>query len=350
MDQNLSITCRPKRLDMMVGTRGITDQIRNQIANGRIPKVWLFIGEPGSGKTTIARIIAVSLQCKHVKEFGEPCIECIKKYDENSFSITEQNVPDNNGIDDARALVSLAGRYPLEGDHRIIILDEVHKTTEPAQTVLLKSFEEESSNTIWILCTTNPAKLLPAIKRRCLTFVLPGVNEDGLAELVTCVNLHLAAANQPMLPDKVSDKLIIALKANGITSPGLAVMAMEKCLAGASPEEAAQPVDLIGVNVSELWQAVVTGDWIKTRGILNKANTGDGKAIRSVLANRFKWLLLQSDGKRAMRCANAIHELSLYQSWEDGLTLSSTAASIYKICSMIVAAKKEDSENAGTKV
>ena len=335
MEQNLSIACRPKTLDDMVGADKIVDQIRKQMASGRIPKAWLFSGQPGSGKTTIAEIIAWSLQCNHTKVFGSTCALCLQKYEDNEFSILSINVPDNNGVNEARDMVSKAMNFALNGPHRIVILDEVHKMTEPAQTILLTSLESEDSNTIWILSTSAPGKIIEPLRRRCLSFVMPSTTEESLKTLIDSINAKLTKAKQPTLKDKPAKELISALQANGITSPGLAVMAIEKCLAGASPEEAAQVTDVTSVNMTQLWNSVSTGDWAKASGILIKATPEDGRGIRSTLASRFKYLLLKSDGNRAGICARAIHELASYPSFEDGLNMSSTVASVYKICVMI---------------
>src|ERR1700753_2162884 len=126
---------RPKRLSDMVGQEKLAHHIRSHYKKG-LPKAWLFFGSRGLGKTSIARVLALSLQCKHQKKFGEPCDICWKRY--KSYPIYELNASDKTGVDDLRSFVEGSDYEVLGRGRRVYILDEAHQISKAGQNLLLK--------------------------------------------------------------------------------------------------------------------------------------------------------------------------------------------------------------------
>src|SRR5580704_11597035 len=140
MSDELTLSMRPRSFDEMIGAKKVTRQITKIIASDKIPKAWMFSGETGSGKTTIARIIAASLQCKHSKEFGHPCQRCYKY--RHSFDITTLNVMQRK-VEDLESAISGAYYAPKPGSRRrVYILDEAHMLTDHSQNLLLELLED----------------------------------------------------------------------------------------------------------------------------------------------------------------------------------------------------------------
>jgi DNA polymerase-3 subunit gamma/tau len=135
------------------------------MATKRQPRAWMFSGITGTGKTTIARIIAKSLQCTHSNVFGEPCKACRAS---TSFDIAEVNAAELNGVDAIKELAQHSTYFPSPGSQaKVIILDEAQRITKPAQNILLKYFEEPPKTTTWIVCTTEPDQILRTLRGRC---------------------------------------------------------------------------------------------------------------------------------------------------------------------------------------
>src|SRR6185503_10000650 len=143
---------------------------KSQAAPGRMPRAWMFIGQSGSGKTTIARILATSLNCTH-NEFGDPCSLCLKN--SSKFQIHEINAGDISGVDDIREIAVGSQYAPISPTRRrVYILDEAQRISSAAQNLLLKYFEEAPRTTVWIVCTTEPDKILRTLRRRCMVYTM----------------------------------------------------------------------------------------------------------------------------------------------------------------------------------
>src|SRR5579864_9038317 len=151
--QQISLSARPRTLDALIGQGKTVARIRGHIAAGRTVKAWMFTGPRGTGKTTISRVLALSLQCKH-GTFGKPCKVCYSQ--RSAFDIYEINAGKNTGIDAVREALSGEDNYPRTGEARVYILDELQKASDGAQSLLLKSLEDTPETTVYIICTTAP--------------------------------------------------------------------------------------------------------------------------------------------------------------------------------------------------
>ena len=103
-EQVLSLSARPQTLDELVGARNLVKMIRGHMTSGRVPAAWMFVGGSGAGKTTTARIVALSLQCTHQDIFGNPCADC--QSHRSSFDITEINAAEASGVEETEQVIA----------------------------------------------------------------------------------------------------------------------------------------------------------------------------------------------------------------------------------------------------
>lgn len=165
---SLAVKYRPQNLDSFVGNTQIKETINGFIAQERFPSAILIHGRTGLGKTTLARIIARTLSCTTNNICGT-CKSCTTSIERHP-DIKEVDAGGDRGIDNIRQLKELSAFAPLLGNQRIIIIDEVHALTSQGASALLKVLEEPSASTMFILCTTDPHKMLATIKGRTKQF------------------------------------------------------------------------------------------------------------------------------------------------------------------------------------
>jgi len=158
---------RPKTLSEVVGQANIKAQLTALVSSGNIPNALLLTGPRGTGKTTVARIIARTLNCEKGKD--EPCCECQTCKDilnGTSMDVIELDAASNNSVEDVRTIVEKA-QYSAMSKYKVFILDEVHMFSSGAWNALLKTLEEPPKNVIFILCTTEEHKVPATIISRC---------------------------------------------------------------------------------------------------------------------------------------------------------------------------------------
>jgi ATPase family protein associated with various cellular activities (AAA) len=152
-DSQLSIDLRPTKFSEVIGQEGAVKTLQTKLAKGEVPRAVMFVGPPGTGKTTLARILAREAQGLEFPADLEPdFIEC------NAASLS--------GKDDMRELVEATTTYPMVGKYRVIMLDEAHELSKAAQNLLLMPTEKKESPILWIICTTETAKIIPALRTR----------------------------------------------------------------------------------------------------------------------------------------------------------------------------------------
>lgn len=334
LDRNLSASLRPCRFSEVVGYDEIKKELTAQIASGRVPTSILFEGISRGGKTTLARIVAVSLNCSH-GPFGEPCDECIEH--EANFDIIERNAAALGTADDTRKLLEVLPFQPTNGNYRVIILSECQQMTTAAQNILLKPVEDAQSFNVFIFDTTDARKIIPAILKRCMRFSITGLNQSEIEQLVFRTSAALPVFNTDPARQDLAP-LADRLYQRGIVAPGEIVMAVERLSNGVPVEQAAVSTEVSGkVDIGLLCGSIIKGDWGGCRKALLDAEPKDGAEIRVILGGYFRKKLLDPmcPAGRSALLTDFIHELADHNTPEVGLQLSAVTASIWKICNWI---------------
>jgi DNA polymerase-3 subunit gamma/tau len=171
---------RPKAFCEIVGQEHIVQTITNAIKNDKISHAYLFYGPRGCGKTTIARLIAKSINCsERQKNSFEPCNKCVscKEVTQGiAMDLIEIDAASNRGIDEIRKLKEGINIVPIKCKYKVYVIDEAHQLTKEASNALLKTLEEPPEHAIFILCTTEYNKILPTISSRCQKFEFKKLN------------------------------------------------------------------------------------------------------------------------------------------------------------------------------
>lgn len=163
---------RPQNFSEVVGQDHITNILKNAITTNKIAHAYLFCGPKGSGKTTVARLLAKAINCED-KSSSEPCNKCSSckdVIDNRAMDILEVDAASHRGIDEIRELRESVHFAPSKLKYKVFILDEAHQLTSGAANAFLKMLEEAPSHVIFILATTEPQKMISTIISRCQRF------------------------------------------------------------------------------------------------------------------------------------------------------------------------------------
>ncbi|MDD4477212.1 MAG: DNA polymerase III subunit gamma/tau [Candidatus Paceibacterota bacterium] len=168
-------TYRPQKFEDFVGQEHIATTIKNEIALNKLAHAYLFSGPRGVGKTTVARLLAKSVNCPNRRDGdSEPCNECSSCLEINAgrnIDVIEIDAASNTGVDNVREnIIDNAQFQPTKSKYKVFIIDETHMLSTSASNALLKTLEEPPQYVIFILATTEPHKLLPTIISRCQRF------------------------------------------------------------------------------------------------------------------------------------------------------------------------------------
>ena len=177
---------RPSRFEDVRGQEHIVRTLKNQIEAGRIGHAYLFCGTRGTGKTSVAKILARAVNCEHPVN-GSPCNECAacrSILDGTSVDVAEIDAASNNGVDNIREIREQVQYSPTQGKYRVYIIDEVHMLSAGAFNALLKTLEEPPSYVIFILATTEVNKIPITVLSRCQRYDFRRIGNDVIAAQV----------------------------------------------------------------------------------------------------------------------------------------------------------------------
>lgn len=272
---SLYIKYRPPTLDQIKGNEKVIQTLKGMLAREDKPHTYLLCGPTGCGKTTIGRIIANYLGCN-----------------ENDFH--EINTADLRGIDTSRDIINKSQFAPMQGEVTVWLIDECHKLTNDAQNALLKILEDTPSHVYFILCTTDPQKLLPTIKGRCSMFQLSTLPPEQMYALLR----RIVREEKLQLDKTIYDQIIES--SQGL--PRTAIQILEQVLN--VPEDERLNIAKKGVEVQaeiiELCRALVKGEpWSKVRVIIEGLKDQDPESIRRVVLGYCQAILLKSENNKA---------------------------------------------------
>jgi DNA polymerase-3 subunit gamma/tau len=252
--QVLARKYRPQRFADVAGQDHVTRTLLNALGQNRIAHGYIFSGHRGIGKTTIARILAMALNCRtevgtQARPTPEPCgvcDSCTEVRQGNAVDVIEIDAATNRGIDEIRELRDAARYSPARDRYKIYILDEAHQITDAAFNALLKTLEEPPAHVIFMMATTQPEDIPQTIRSRCQHFSFHAVRfDDILAQLK-------AIAAQEQVEAEDSALALLAEAGDGSMRDALSIM--DQAIASA-PVEAGRPV-LSAAQIRELMGAV----------------------------------------------------------------------------------------------
>ena len=191
MYQSLYRKYRPTNFDEVVGQKIIIQTLKNAVKNNQITHAYLFAGPRGTGKTSIAKILAKIINCENLDGYNpcNKCVNCTQYNNKQAVDIIEIDAASNNGVEEIRDLKSKITLVPTTGKYKIYIIDEVHMLSTGAFNALLKTLEEPPKHVIFILATTDPHKIPSTILSRCQRFDFKKIdNLDIIRRIKKIVN------------------------------------------------------------------------------------------------------------------------------------------------------------------
>ena len=266
---------RPQSFDEIIGNEEAVLTLQSLLSKPDCPHAFLITGETGCGKTTIGRIIARMLGCKG----GD-----YHEIDSSSF----------RGIDTIREIRQQSNYMPLEGPCQVWLLDEAAKNSNDAQHALLKALEDPPSYVYYILCTTDPQKLLPTIRGRCSEFSVHPLNENQMFQLLR----HAVKGEGESLSKSIYEQIA----QDSLGHPRNALQILEQVLA-VEPEQrlnVAKRSAETQSQVIELCRALMSGSgWKKVSVILSELTNEEPETIRRAVLGYCQSILLKEDNVRA---------------------------------------------------
>jgi DNA polymerase III subunit gamma/tau len=278
---------RPTKLERVKGNEEIKATLSQMLSDKEnAPHAFLFYGETGCGKTTLARIVATQLGC-----------------DINSSDYSEINFADLRGIDTIREIIKQSQYQPIESDSRIWVLDECQKMTGDAQNALLKILEDPPAHVYFILCTTEPQKLIATIKGRCSQFQVKPLNDEQMKSIL----LRITKMEGEELEEEIYEQIISNAKGKARN----AIQILEQVL-NVSPDfriEIAKKSEQEINESIELCRALIKrASWKVVATILRGLKDQEAESIRRVVLGYCQSILLS--GKDEPLCGLILEEFT----------------------------------------
>ena len=258
MYQALYRKWRPRTFSDVIGQPHITETLARQVETGRVSHAYLFTGTRGTGKTTVAKILARAVNCEHPVN-GNPCNECpaCRGIENGSIlDVLELDAASNNGVDDVRALQDEAIFSPATVKKRVYIIDEVHMLSTAAFNALLKTLEEPPEHLLFILATTEVHKVPATVLSRCQRFSFRRLRAEDIAARLRYV------AEQEGIDLTEDGARLLSQLADGALRDGLSLL--DQCRGGGGTVDADRVMESVGLagslDMLALLDAVIAGD------------------------------------------------------------------------------------------
>ena len=278
---------RPQDFDALVGQKAVKTTLKNALASGKIAHAYLFSGPRGTGKTSMARILAKALNCEQGPT-AEPCGKCgncQRIVQGTSLDVIEIDAASNTSVDNIRDLREQVAFTPAESRYKVYIIDEVHMLSTGAFNALLKTLEEPPAHAVFILATTDPQKVPATIQSRCQRFEFRRVTVDEIAE-----HLAMVAAGSGIEADADALRLI-AIQAEGGMRDALSLL--DQCGVMAKRVTVATVREVLGIvgreALHELTGAIGRRQLPQALATLNLL-LEQGKDVKQVLTELIEYL------------------------------------------------------------
>ncbi len=245
---------RPQRFADVAGQEAVVASLLAALRSDRTPHAYLFCGPRGTGKTSVARLLARAMNCERRRE-GEPCGECPPCRDSTSASapdVFEIDAASNRNVESMRELVSQVGYSPTRCRFKVYILDEAHMLTKEAANTFLKTLEEPPPHVVFVLATTEAHKILPTISSRCQVYEFRKIGEATCRDLLVEV---ARAEGMELLPEAAA---LLAARSGGAMRDALGLL--ERLLSGGrAPIDRLQVSEALGMIPEEILADLAEG-------------------------------------------------------------------------------------------
>jgi DNA polymerase III subunit gamma/tau len=336
---------RPGSFDEVVGQTHVVRTLRNAVEGGKVHHAYLFVGSRGTGKTSMAKILARSLNCERGGPTVTPCGECescVTIAAGTSVDVIEMDAASNRSVDDIRELRDRVGFAPAAGRWKVYILDEAHMLTKEAWNAFLKTLEEPPPNTVFVLATTESHKVMATIADRCQRFDFQRPSLEQISEV-----LNRVAAAESITVDEGAAAMI-ARSAQGSFRDALGTL--DQLVAfGGDHVELKDVLEMLGAADADLLfeavDAVIAED---PKGVLlgveKMARSGrdPSQFARDLLAHLRHLLIAQTTGEVPATFVVTATDTARMQTQADAIGAATLVRTIDELASALTAVREGD--------